>query len=127
MCVNAFSEMMEQYRLQLFEIYEALNDAKQPLTPLMQVNVYDVDHFGQENADLTSSAVATQLLNGVIEGISRVSGAFLVDNAAAFKGHACEYIRDYDPTYEGYSVLAQVYEGVWESLPVRFGEEWAVP
>jgi hypothetical protein len=123
-CVNGFSEMMEQYRVQLFEIYGALNDVKQPLTPVMQLNVYDIDHCGQELADLTNSAVATQVINSAIDGISRVSGAFLVDGAAAFKGHACEYIREYDPTYEGYSVLAQLYAGVWESLPPQFREEW---
>jgi hypothetical protein len=36
---------------------------------------------------------------------------------AAFRRKACEYVIDVDPTYSGYSVIAELYRAAYEALP----------
>lgn len=126
-CLQAFTDLLDRYAVQLDLIYDRLNEAKDPHTPILQLNVYDVNDCGRPGDDISASALGVRIFNGRIEsGVIR-NGAFLVDIYTPFKGKACEYIRDVDPTYAGYEVIAQEYQRVHESLAPEFVEPFVLP
>src|SRR2546428_4190813 len=99
-----------------------MKEVKAPDTPMFQLNVYDINDCGRPGDKLTASSIAVRVLGDSIEGTDNVFGANLVDLYSAFAGHACEYIRDVDPTEEGYRVIAQLYQDAYDKLPAEFVE-----
>ncbi len=52
-------------------------------------------------------------------------GAFPIDFQTAFKGHACEYISQVDPTYFGYDAILDLHIEAYEALPAEYVDPWA--
>jgi hypothetical protein len=121
-CLDLYLEAGTRYSEQLPLILRRLNEAKDPHTPLLLLTYYNGSDCGQPGVEISSDELSVQGWNQVIIGAARTGGAFLADVYTPFKGKACEYVQGDDPTYEGHAVIAQVYEGVYESLPPEFVE-----
>jgi hypothetical protein len=123
-CLTAFSNLMNSYTTDMQTVYSKLNGAKDPATPVFQNTIYDAQNCGQENAEITASAVAVKTYNQRMEGAARVGGAFVVDFYEPFLGRACELISGVDPTYRGYDVILELDEATYETLPSLYIEPW---
>ncbi len=123
-CLAAFSDLMNNYTTDMQTVYAKLNAAKDPATPIFQNTLYDAQNCGQDNAEITTSAVAIKTYNQRMEGATRVGGGFLVDFYEPFKGRACELISGVDPTYRGYDVILELDEAMYETLPSEYVDPW---
>jgi len=121
-CPDLYGTARAQYIQQLPLILQRLNDAKDPRTPLLLLTYYNASDCGQPDVEFSPTELGVQGWNSVITAAGLASGAFLADAYTPFRGKACEYVEGVDPTYEGHAVIAQVYEGVYESLPPEFVE-----
>src|SRR2546422_82232 len=77
---------------------------------------------GRAIVAITLSIGGNDLLG--LRAICRGRGGSSPECVSAFAGHACEYIRDVDPTEEGYRVIAQLYQDAYDKLPAEFVEPW---
>ncbi len=124
-CDQAFADVLARMKPELTAIYTAIDDAKDPSTPLLLATYYDASDCGQPGVDDSPTDVGQRVWNATIADAARPFGFFLVDLYTAFKGKACEYVEDVDPTYSGYAVIAQEYERAYEALPSRYVEPFA--
>jgi lysophospholipase L1-like esterase len=123
-CLTAFSDLMNSYNADMQTVYSKLNEAKDPATPIFQNTIYDALDCGQEDAEITASAVSVKTYNQRMDGAARVGGAFLVDFYEPFKGRACEYISGVDPTYRGYDVILDLDKAMYDALPAEYVDPW---
>lgn len=121
-CPELYGAALRRYMQELPLILQRLNDAKDPHTPLSLLTYYNASDCGQPDVQSSPTELGVQGWNSVITAAGLASGAFLADAYTPFRGKACEYVEGVDPTYEGHAVIAQVYEGVYESLPPEFVE-----
>ena len=103
-------------------IYTRLREVKDAHTPIFQLNVYDAYDCGRVADKVSASEVGVQLFNNGPAGAAERHGAQLIDVNAAFRGKACEYLIDVDPTYTGHAVIAELYQRAYEALPADFVE-----
>jgi hypothetical protein len=123
-CLAAFADLMQGYTTDMQTVYSSLNAAKDPATPIFQNTLYDAQNCGQDNAEITASAVAVKTYNQRMKGAARVGGAFVVDFYEPFKGRACELISGVDPTYPGYDVILELDQAMYETLPAEYVDAW---
>lgn len=121
-CLEAFTQILQRYAEQLALIYERIHAAKDPDTPILHLNVYDPMDCGRPRDNISSSALGVGILNTRIPGPAPQGDVFLADIHGRFLGKACEYIRDVDPTYEGYAAMAEELKETYESLPPAFSQ-----
>ncbi len=124
-CVGGFGEILQSFPGDMYEVYTRLNAAKDDATPIFANNYYDVTHCGQPGADITITAVTMGIFNEYVDGATASGGAFPIDFQTAFKGHACEYINQVDPTYLGYDAILDLHIEAYEALPAEYVEPWA--
>jgi len=123
-CVAGFAELLQSFPGDMYEVYSRLNAAKDNATPIFTNNYYDVTHCGQPGADITITAVTMDIFNQKVDSATASGSAFPIDFQTAFKGHACEYLHDVDPTYLGYDVILALHVEAYESLPPEYVEPW---
>ncbi len=123
-CVGGFAEILQSFPGDMYEVYTRLNAAKDDATPIFTNNYYDVTHCGQPGADITTTAVGMDIFNQFVDSATASGGAFPIDFLTAFKGHACEYLHEVDPTYLGYDVILALHIEAYESLPDEYVEPW---
>ena len=118
-CIDKFAQILERYRQEIDLIYRRLEQVKDPQTPIFQLNVYDAYDCGRVADKVSASAVGVQLFNNGPAAAAERHGAKLIDVNAAFRGKACEYLIDVDPTYRGHAVIAELYRTAYEALPAE--------
>ncbi len=118
-CIDKFAQILEGYRQEIDLIFRRLEEAKDPHTPIFQLNVYDAYDCGRVADKVSASAVGVQLFNNGPAAAAERHGAKLIDVNAAFRGKACEYLIDVDPTYRGHAVIAELYRTAYEALPAE--------
>ncbi len=123
-CVGGFAELLQSFPGDMHEVYTRLNAAKDDATPIFTNNYYDVTHCGQPGADLTTTALGMDIFNQKVDAATVSGGAFPIDFLTAFKGHACEYIHEVDPTDLGYDAILALHVEAYESLPPGYVEPW---
>jgi hypothetical protein len=116
-CDEVFGQVLARMKPELPVIYSAINDAKDPATPLLLVTYYDASDCGQPGVEQSPTDIGQRVWNATIADAAKPFGFFMVDLYAAFKGKACEYVEDVDPTYAGYAVIARAYERAYEAVP----------
>ena len=119
-CPQIFDDILARMKPELPLIYKAINDAKDPRTPLFLLTYYDASDCGQPGVEQSPTDVGQRVWNAAITDAAKPFGFFMVDLYAAFKGKACEYVENVDPTYGGYRVIAELYRKTYESLPASF-------
>jgi hypothetical protein len=120
LCPQVFADILARMRPQLPQIYTAIDAAKDPATPLFLVTYYNASDCGQPGVEQSPTDVGQRVWNGTIAAAAAPFGFFVVDLYAPFKGKACEYIENVDPTYAGYAVIAQQYEEAYDELPISY-------
>ena len=123
-CVAGFADLLASFPGDMYEVYSRLNAAKDDATPIFTNNYYDVTHCGQPGADITITAVTMDIFNQFVDSATASSGAFPIDFLTTFKGHACEYISQVDPTYFGYDAILDLHIEAYEALPAEYVEPW---
>jgi lysophospholipase L1-like esterase len=123
-CVEGFQNLLTSYPGDMREVYDRLNAAKDPATPIFQNNYYDANHCGRPEDDVSVTAVTMGIFNETVYAATITGGAFPVDFETAFKGRACEYISGVDPTYHGYDVILDLHIAAYESLPPEYVVPW---
>jgi len=121
-CVVAFGDLVERRTQQMEGVFEHLDEAKDPRTPIIQNNYYDALDCGRPGDAQSASALTVQVLNAEIEGAARTHGAFIADFYTPFGGKACEYISGVDPTYRGYDAILAAHKLAYEALPAEYVE-----
>ncbi|MCH7809962.1 MAG: hypothetical protein IH863_05210 [Chloroflexi bacterium] len=124
-CVGGFAEILQSFPGDMYEVYSRLNAVKDDATPIFTNNYYDVTHCGQPGADITTTAVGMDIFNQSVDSATASGGAFPIDFLTAFKGHACEYISEVDPTYLGYDAILDLHIEAYEALAAEYVEPWA--
>jgi len=122
LCPQAFADILARMRPQLPQIYTAIDDAKDPATPLLLLTYYNASDCGQSGVEQSPTDVGQRAWNAAISEAAAPYGFFMVDLYTAFKGRACEYVENVDPTYTGYEVIAREYEKAYEALPAGYVE-----
>ena len=123
-CIDKFAQILERYRKDIDLVLRRLEEAKDPHTPLFLLNVYDAYDCGRVADKVSASAVGVSLFNNGPAAAGKLHGLQLIDVNSAFRGKACEYLIDVDPTYRGYAVIAQLYKTAYEALPAEFVEPY---
>jgi len=126
-CIDKFAAILERYHQQIDVILTRLEETKDAHTPIFQLNVYDAYDCGRVADKVSGSAVGVSIFNNGPAGAARKHGVHLIDMNSAFRGKACEYLIDVDPTYRGYAVIAELYRTAYESLPADFVEPFVRP
>jgi len=126
-CLDKFAEILEGYHQQIDLIWRRLVEAKDPHTPTFQLNVYDAYDCGRVADKISASAVGVSIFNNGPAGAATKHAVHLIDINAAFRGKACEYLVDVDPTYQGYQVIAELYRTAYDSLPADAVEPFVSP
>jgi len=121
-CIDKFAQILERYRQQIDLILTRLGEATDAHTPIFQLNVYDAYDCGRVEDKVSASAVGVSLFNNGPAAAAMRHGAHLIDLNNAFRGKACEYLIDVDPTYRGYEVIAELYRTAHDTLPAEFVE-----
>jgi hypothetical protein len=119
-CDAVFADVLARMKPELPVIYAAIDDAKDPATPLFLLTYYDASDCGQPGVEQSPTDIGQRLWNATIADAAKPFGFFMVDLYTAFKGKACEYVEDVDPTYAGYAVIAREYERAYEALPSKY-------
>jgi hypothetical protein len=123
-CVNLFSKLMDSYLTDMRSVYARLNAANDPATPVFQNTIYDAQDCGGPGSDITTSALAVQILSQRMFITAKSGGAFSVDFYPAFKGHACDYVSGVDPTYKGYDAIYDLDRAAYDALPSQYVSPW---
>lgn len=119
-CQQAFADILARMKPELAVIYQAISDAKPSNTPLFLLTYYNASDCGQPGVEQSPTDIGQRVWNATIAGAARPFGFFMVDLYATFKGNACEYVENVDPTYEGYRVIAGLYRQAYDSLPAEY-------
>lgn len=123
-CQTLFQEMLDTYQHDVLGVYQRLNAAKDPNTPVLQNNIYDAMNCGRPGDEISTSSVAVRIFNERVKSATSAGGSFLMDFYEPFHGRACELISGVDPTYQGYDVIYQVDVETYESLPATYVDTW---
>jgi hypothetical protein len=126
-CPDIYGEALTNYVEQLSLILRRLNEAKDPNTPLLLLTYYNASDCAQGGVELSPEELGVQGWNQAIIAAARANGAYLADIYTPFKGHGCEYTSGLRPNEKGHAAIAEVYEDVYESLPSKFIEPFALP
>lgn len=123
-CQTLFLEMLDTYQHDMLGVYQRLNEARDPNTPVLQNNIYDAMNCGRPGDEISSSSVAVRIFNDRVKSATFAGGSFLMDFYEPFHGRACELISGVDPTYQGYDVIYEVDVQTYESLPATYVDPW---
>jgi hypothetical protein len=121
-CPQIFDDILARMKPELPVIYTAINDAKSSSTPLFLLTYYNASDCGQAGVEESPTDVGQRVWNATITDAARPFGFFMVDLYVAFRGKACEYVENVDPTYEGYRVIAELYRKAYEALSPEYVE-----
>jgi lysophospholipase L1-like esterase len=116
-CPQVFADILARMKPELPAIYTAINDARPSGTPVFLLTYYNASDCSQAGVEESPTDIGQRVWNATITEAARPFGFVVVDLYAAFKGKACEYVEDVDPTYAGYAVIAREYEKAYEALP----------
>ena len=123
-CEALFQDMLDTYQHSMLDLYERLNAAKDPNTPVLANNLYDAMNCGRPGDEISTSSVAVRVFNDRVTASTIAGGSFLMDFYEPFHGRACELISGVDPTYKGYDVILEVDKQTYESLPAQYVDPW---
>jgi hypothetical protein len=123
-CQVLFQAMLDTYQQDMLGVYERLNAAKDPNTPVLQNDIYDAMNCGRPGDEISTSSVAVRVFNERVRAATIAGGSFFVDFYEPFRGRACELISGVDPTYAGYDLIYGVHVQAYESLPRQYVDPW---
>jgi hypothetical protein len=123
-CETLFQQMLDTYQHDMLGVYERLNAAKDPSTPILQNNIYDAMNCGRPGDEISSSSVAVRVFNERVKSATIAGGSFLMDFYEPFHARACELVSGVDPTYQGYDEIYKVDVQTYQSLPAQYTDPW---
>ncbi len=123
-CQRLLTDLFDTYQHDIVGVYDRLNAAKDPATPILQNNLYDAQNCGRPGDDVSAASLAVQTFNNRVVGATIAGGSFLMDFYTPFHGRACELISGVDPTYKGYDAIYVVDVETYESLPAAYVDPW---